>query len=190
MMRPVRARDLKLFEYDADEKLLGEIPRSSIGLLFIFFNGLMLTGVLLTLLFLGVRYEADVREAISLDTAADLSGILSMAVMLLLILVFIGSSIAAYIYSNSYVVLTDQKLVLVNTKGLFARRISQLSIGDVQDVTIDQNSMLSRLFNYGHINIETAGEQANFTFSFADNPNENGKFIVDAHEQNLKLYGN
>jgi len=189
-MKPVRPRDLKLFEFDETEKLLGEIPRSHIGLLFIFFNGLMLGVVLLVLQFYAVRYEDSTQEMFNLRADMDLAGLITGLVLLIIVLILAGSLAAAYIYINSYIILTDQKLVLISTKGIFARRISQLSIGDIQDVTVDQNSFLSRIFNYGNINIETSGEQANFTFSLAHDPNQNGKYIVDAHEQNLKMYGN
>ena len=189
-MRPVRPRDLKLFEYDAEEKLLGEIPRSNIGLVFIFLNALMLSVLLLAMLYFAVRFEADILSSFGLSEDFDLSGLLSGLLIAVIVLVFAGSIVAGYVYSNSYIIVTEQKLVLINTKGIFARRISQLSIGDIQDVSVDQNTFLSRIFNYGNINIETSGEQANFVFSFADKPNENAKYIVDAHEQNLKLYGN
>lgn len=189
-MKPVRKQHLKLFEFDSEEKLLGEVPRSQIGLIFIFINGLMITVLVLVMLFYAVRYETELKNAVNISDNIEISGALSIIFGLVILLIFLGSLAAAYVYVNSYIILTDQKLVLINTRGIFARRVSQLSIGDVQDITVDQNSFLSRVFKYGNINIETAGEQANFTFSFAENPNENGKYIVDAHEQNLKLYGN
>ncbi|HEX9594778.1 MAG TPA: PH domain-containing protein [Candidatus Saccharimonadales bacterium] len=189
-MKPVRPRDLKLFEHDSSEKILGEIPRSNIGLLFIFLNALMLTGLLLVLLFFSTRYEANITSSLNMSEDLNLSGILAVVIMGVIILVFAGSILAGYVYSNSYIIITEQKLVLINTKGIFARRVSQLSIGDVQDISVDQNTFFSRLFNYGSINIETAGEQVNLIFSFAHSPNDNAKYIVDAHEQNLKLFGN
>lgn len=189
-MKPVRARDLKLFEHDTDEKLLGEIPRSNIGLIFIFLNALMLSGLLLAMLYFAVRFEADILSSFGLPQDFDLANLLSSVLMVVVAFVFAGSIVAGYVYSNSYVIITEQKLVLINTRGIFARRVSQLSIGDVQDVSVDQNTFFSRIFNYGNINIETAGEQAHFVFSFADKPNDNAKYIVDAHEQNLKLFGN
>ena len=189
-MKPARSRDLKLFEHDNQEKILGEIPRTRVGLIFILANAAFVSILILVLLYMVVRNESNLKQVLNLQASYDLSGLLAGLFMLVIVLVLFGSIIAGYVYMNSYIILTDQKMILINTKGVFARRVSQLSIGDIQDVSIDQNTALSRMFNYGNINIETAGEQANFVFSYAAQPNDNAKFIVDAHEENLKLYGN
>ena len=85
---------------------------------------------------------------------------------------------------------TSDKIAQVLYRTIFDRKISQLSIGDVQDVTVTQRGVLARMFNYGTIVIETAGEQQNYTFTFVPDPYMCGKAIVGAHEENLKQYGN
>lgn len=189
-MKPVRPRDTNLFEHDDQERILGEIPRSNIGLVFIVINAVFLTALILGILFMVAKNETGILESFDVSADFDLAGVMAVVFMVVITLILAGALLGGYIYINSYIILTDQKLILINTKGIFARRVSQLSIGDVQDVSVDQNTLLSRLFNYGNINIETAGEQAHFVFSYADKPNDNAKFIVEAHEQNLKLYGN
>ncbi|MCA9344118.1 PH domain-containing protein, partial [Candidatus Saccharibacteria bacterium] len=72
----------------------------------------------------------------------------------------------------------------------FNRKISQLSIGDVQDVTVTQKGVLAHLFNYGTLVIETAGEQQNYLFTYIPDPYKHSKLIVGAHEKNLVQYGN
>jgi uncharacterized membrane protein YdbT with pleckstrin-like domain len=189
-MRPVREANLKLFEHDKNEKLIGEVPRHPIGLFLIVLSGLFLIIVFLIGLFYGILYQTEVQDSVGLDQTYDVSGWIVGLVSVMILLVFVGTIIAAYVYHNNYLILTDQKLVLIYTINLFSRQVSQLSIGDVQDVTIDQTSIMSRVFKYGRIRIETAGEQANFTFLYAVDPFESGKSIVQAHEENLKLYGN
>ncbi|HEX9679557.1 MAG TPA: PH domain-containing protein [Candidatus Saccharimonadales bacterium] len=189
-MRPVREKNLHLFEHDPAEKLITEIHRHSIGVLLLLFNAVFLILLVLALLFYSLRYKETFTDSYDIAAGFDI-GVLAVTIaVLLIILIIAGSAIAIYVYTNNYIIITDQKLILVSAKNLFARRVSQLSIGDVQDITVDQLSLLSRIFNYGTINIETAGEQAHFTFTMAEGPHECGKCIVDAHEQNLKLYGN
>lgn len=97
---------------------------------------------------------------------------------------------AAIFYKSNVVLVTNEKLAQVLYKNLFHRRISKLSIGDVQDVTVIQKGVFAHLFNYGTLIVETAGEQQNYTFAFAPNPYESSKAIVMAHEDNLKRHGN
>lgn len=189
-MRPVEKANIQLFEKDDKERLIGEVGRHPIGITLIAFNAVFLTVALLTGLFYALRYQTDAIETTGINTNTDFSPFLIGFVSLLLILILVGSVIAAYVYNNNFLVLTDQKLVLIFQKNLFARKVSQLSIGDVQDVTVDQNSFFSRFFHYGTIKIETAGEQANFSFPYAPHPHEAAKVIVQAHEENLQLYGN
>ena len=189
-MEPVKRANLALFEHDKDERILGEIPRHPIGLYFIIFNALVLILILMFALFYGIRHQDQLMGAIGLGTAIDAGRLLTVVVAAMVFLIVVGAFLAAFVYDANYIVVTDQKLVFVNQKNIFARRISQLSIGDIQDVTIDQLTLLSRIFHYGTINIETAGEQAHFVVPYARDPHGAGKAIVQAHEQNLHQYGN
>lgn len=189
-MREIQSADLTLFEHDPHEKLIGEIPRHPIGYVFIIFNAVLTIAAILVGLFFAIRYQDSIAGSIIPGQTISIDSIATMVAMILVILVVLVAALGMYIYRGNYIVLTDQKLVLITMKNIIARKVSQLSIGDVQDVTIDQNTLFSRIFHYGTINIETAGEQANFSFPYAQNPHECSKAIVDAHENNLKLYGN
>jgi len=71
-------------------------------------------------------------------------------------------------------------------KTIFDRKISQLGIGDVQDVTVTQKGIFARIFNYGTLVIETAGEQVNYIFTYTPRPYETAKQIVGSHENIVK----
>lgn len=189
-MEPIKRANLTLFEHDKEEQILGEIPRHPIGLYFIAFNALVLVLLLLFGLFYGIRHQDQVMSTLGLSTTIDIGRLLTVTVAIMVFLIVAGAFLAAYVYDGNYIVVTDQKLIFVNQKNIFARRISQLSIGDIQDVTVDQLTLLSRIFHYGTINIETAGEQAHFVIPYARDPHAAGKEIVQAHEQNLHKYGN
>jgi hypothetical protein len=102
----------------------------------------------------------------------------------------IGTGIGAYLYISNVILVTSEKLAQVLYKSIFNRKISQLSIGDVQDVTVNQVGLTARLFNYGTIIIETAGEQDNYDFTYVPDPYKKSKLIVGSHEVNLTKYGN
>ena len=100
------------------------------------------------------------------------------------------TTISAILYVNNVILVTTEKIAQILYFSLFNRKISQLSIGDVQDVSVSQNGIFPHLFNYGTLVIETAGEQQNYTFTFVPKPYQSSQAVVGAHEENLKLYGN
>jgi hypothetical protein len=110
--------------------------------------------------------------------------------LILVIGCLIGTGIGAYLYISNVILVTSEKLAQVLYKSIFNRKISQLSIGDVQDVTVNQVGLTARLFNYGTIIIETAGEQDNYDFTYVPDPYKKSKLIVGSHEVNLTKYGN
>lgn len=189
-MKPVRPDHLHLFEHDDQEVIIGESGRHPIGVIVIFLNGLFLLFLVLTFLFFSISQQDSFLDRFSTTENLDASGPLTLIAFFLAFLLTVGTFLAAYVYVHNYIILTNRKVVLISTRNIFARRISQLSIGDVQDVTIAQDTLLSRIFKYGTVNIETAGEQANFSFAYAATPFDCAKAIVDAHEKNLELYGN
>lgn len=99
-------------------------------------------------------------------------------------------TIQAILYSNNVIFVTSEKIAQILYINLFNKKISQLSIGDVQDVTVTQKGILAHIFNYGTLVIETAGEQQNYNFTYIPEPYKNSKLIVGAHERNLVQFGN
>lgn len=185
-----RGRNLfKMIEFDPDENLLGEIRKHPFGLFVIFLTGgLIALALLLCLMILPLLLTED-----PIGLGIDIVSIRSVLVglgFLLTVLALIMTAIAAYLYQSNIVIITSEKITQLLYKTIFDRKISQLSIGDVQDVTIKQIGIFARIFNYGTLVIETAGEQQNYTFTYTPSPYETGKLIVGSHEENLKKYGN
>jgi len=175
----------KYIEFDDEEILLAEIRKHQFGLFII-----LTTGVLIALaIFAGVTILASANILNSLGFG-NFNAVLVFAGFLLSILVIIITMVNAHLYRNNVVFVTNEKLAQVLFITLFNRKISQLGIGDVQDVTVQQNGFLPNLVGYGTLVVETAGEQQNYTFTFVPKPYETSKVIISAHEGNLKKYGN
>lgn len=188
-LSPVGQKYLHLIERDADEKILYEIRKHPIGLVGIYLLGMFVASSL----FAG---SLAFNYLLSGDTAGIGSDFGTIGPLVLLfggvlsILALVMTAIGAYLYQSNVVYITNDKIAQVLFKTIFNRKVSQLSIGDVQDVTTIQKGPLAHLFHYGTLVIETAGEQANYTFHFTPKPHEASRAIVNAHEENLKLYGN
>jgi uncharacterized membrane protein YdbT with pleckstrin-like domain len=93
-----------------------------------------------------------------------------------------AAAIATKVYWSNVWTLTSDSLTQVNQYSLFNREASQLSLQDVEDVTSEQVGMLTQLFNYGVLSVETAGESGKFVFPFCPNPNHYAKEILAARE--------
>ena len=57
-------------------------------------------------------------------------------------------------------ILTDQRIITIDQHGLFDRRISEIAMERVQDVTIEIPSLLATFLGYGTIRVQTASESA------------------------------
>ncbi len=175
----------KFIEFDDEEILLAEIRKHPFGLFII-----LLTGIFISLAIIAgvtILASADVLGTVGFG---NMNAVLVFVGFLLSILVIAITLVNAHLYRNNVVFVTNEKLAQVLFITLFNRKISQLGIGDVQDVTVQQNGFLPNMVGYGTLVVETAGEQQNYTFTFVPKPYETSKVIISAHEGNLRKYGN
>ncbi len=178
----------KLIEFDEEEQLVGEIKKHPFGLFIIYFTGSFVTIMLvIALMILPLTITSDPTGTFDIASAR---GIMVVAGFILTVLSIVITMIAAYLYEHNVVLITNEKLTQMLYLSIFNRKISQLSIGDVQDVTVKQIGVFARMFNYGTLVVETAGEQENYNFTYTPKPYETAKLLVGAHEDNLKKYGN
>ncbi len=178
-----------MIEFDQNEQLIWEIRKHPFGLFIIYFAGAAISAIIFTFLVLGPALFSKDFLGLGIDLGS-LRAILIAIGFLLTVGGLVGTSIGAYLYQANVVLVTSEKIAQLLYTSLFDRKISQLSIGDVQDVSIQQKGIFARMFNYGTLIIETAGEQNNYVFSYTPQPYETGKAIVNSHEENLKAYGN
>mgnify|MGYP002397702272 CR=1 FL=1 len=97
--------------------------------------------------------------------------------------------LATKIYQTSQLIITVDNVTQVMQVGIFHRKVSEISMENVEDVTAHQKGILQTFFNYGRVHIETAGEQNNYDFIYCPNPNAYAKAIQDARVEFLKTYG-
>ncbi len=69
-------------------------------------------------------------------------------------------------------IVTNQRIVNIEQKGLFVRDIAELQITRVQDVTSEIRGLIPTLLDYGDVYVQTAGEQRRFVFRQVPRPNQ------------------
>jgi hypothetical protein len=111
-------------------------------------------------------------------------------------LIIIGSAYTLFIvglmlygfvdyYLDVYIV-TDERIVDITQSGFFKRSISELHLHEVQDVSARVEGFFATMVHYGQIEIQTAGERANFIFRAIPNPYRISKIIADLHEAQIE----
>ena len=185
-----RARKFfNLIEFDENEQLICEIRKHPIGLIIIYVSGFLIASILFITLVGGALFLRDDVLGPGMELGAARSVMVLLGGLLSLLALAI-TAIGGYLYKSNVVIITSEKIAQILYRTIFDRKISQLSIGDVQDVTVTQKGIVARFFDYGTIVIETAGEQQNYTFSYAPQPYQCAKDIIGAHERDVAKHGN
>ncbi len=96
---------------------------------------------------------------------------LQMVFILLWYLVIMFVTFESFIdwYFNVYII-TDKRLIDVDFKGLWNKRISETSLGQIEDATYQTNRFWQILFDYGDISVQTAAEKTEFEFNAIPKP--------------------
>lgn len=165
-----------------DETILFTVKKHLFGLLAIYVGVIVV--LLLSALVIAFGLSGNSLEISGLSTIAQavVLGVVGLVGVLLLI--------ATYIYLENQFVITDRHIILVVQAAVFNRKISQLSLLNVEDVTVEKVGFFATAFNFGTLKIETAGEQKNFVFSYCPDPNFYADAILDARHELIKHQSN
>jgi uncharacterized membrane protein YdbT with pleckstrin-like domain len=73
-------------------------------------------------------------------------------------------------------------------KTLFNRKVSRLSMSNVEDVNEEQRGIIASIFNYGTLTVQTAGTEDNFIFTMCPNPAQLADKIIEARQAYAKSH--
>lgn len=91
--------------------------------------------------------------------------------------------VAVLDYYFDVLIVTDRRVVDIDQGQLFYRKISELNLRDVEDISFERNGFFPTLLNYGSITIQTAGEARNFIINNIHFPSEIATVIADLSDQ-------
>jgi len=165
------------------EDVVQEIKKHPIG---ITFNSLIGVSIIVSILVASAIGHSFLRSSTSSvgDTNVNAYGPLIIFISIVISIgVLIATLVNIYLYKMNSLIVTTEKVAQIVYKNIFDRKVIQLSIERVQDVTVSQVGILPRIFKYGTITIETAGEQEDCVFTFAPDPYGHSRVIMDLHEK-------
>ena len=158
------------------EQVICEIKRHPIGIFPVF----ILCGFLL-ILSLVMAVAAPHFVTVASHNKVLMIGLLIDLVFSALVLAFVYVANKVY-WGNSWILTSDSLTQVIQTS-LFDKQSSQLSLGNLEDVSSEQDGIFPHMFNYGVIRVETAGERSKFVFMYCPNPNGYAQQILNAREQ-------
>ncbi len=166
---------------DSTERILCTVKQHPVGIVIIY------SAVLLCFT-AGLAFMAILMPSVFSSSTTAYSMLALFAVIIAIIVIAIVA-VATNVYNQSKLTVTDRNVIQILQQGLFDRKISQISLANVEDVSSQQRGFFANTFNFGCVKIETAGEQANFIFNFCPNPNGVAKIILDAKDDFLIATG-
>jgi len=128
------------------------------------------------------------------ESIVDLSGLITILFTgyILFLLTFAFGAWINYYYDIIFI--TNERIINVDQEGLLARKTSELSMNQVQNVSADVAGFLPSIFDYGVLVVETAGGgtsddphrpgiQGYFTITAVPDPNRVARLILDLHRE-------
>lgn len=105
-------------------------------------------------------------------------------VLLLIILWIAGFNLWLDFYLDKLLV-TTERVIEIEQRGLFSREISSLNLENIQDITIEVHGVIQTFFKLGDIHVQTSGAQKKVSISYLANPEYAKHMIMDLHNQTL-----
>jgi len=84
-------------------------------------------------------------------------------------------------------ILTNERIVDIEQKGLFRREVSEFKLDKIQDVSTDVKGIVQTLFHYGDVQIQTAGFEKRFVFKTVREPQNIKNQILRAYDEYLEI---
>lgn len=67
-------------------------------------------------------------------------------------------------------IITNERVINIEQKGLFVRSVSELKFSRIQDVTSEVSGMIPTILNFGDVRVQTASEEEHFLFRRVPDP--------------------
>lgn len=69
-------------------------------------------------------------------------------------------------------IVTNERIINIEQLGLFSRKVSEMRLNQVQDVSSETHGFLETFLTYGDVTVQTAGQRLQFHFKNINDPDE------------------
>lgn len=137
-------------------------------------------GLLLSMPFAVEFYFTMIKPEIGFDPVYQPLLILMTSLVFLVCWVMLFLSYLDY-YLDVWIV-TTKRILNIEQTGLFARVVSEIRLHRVQDVTSSVKGFWATMFDYGQLDVQTAGEKLIISFEQIPHPTEVSKMVLELSE--------
>jgi hypothetical protein len=168
-----------------EEYVLQAIERHPIGKLGVWATlGLVAVLVIVGLVVYGQNY-ADWSGGLD-NTQLPSTGVVAIPGILVLVLLAVGALIASKVYDGNRIYLTNESLIQHVQTSLFSTKNEQLNLVKIEDVTVAQDGIMPKMFNYGTVEINTMDAGDPHILTLVKNPQTAADAIHNAAEQAIR----
>jgi uncharacterized membrane protein YdbT with pleckstrin-like domain len=146
-------------------------------------------GFVFILALVGIAAQVAIPYIIPYELNDTTSGIITLVFSVYYLVLLFGGLLVITFYYLSLQIITDMRMVDVDQHGLFGRRVTEIQIENVEEVTSHARGILPTLFSYGNVLVQTSGSVAEFEFDHIAHPEHVKKMILDLYEQRRKTHG-
>ena len=100
-----------------------------------------------------------------------------------LMLAILGVFMSWIMYYLNVQVITNERIIDVNQKGLLHHETTEFNIEVLQDATTEIKGLIANALNFGNVKVQTAGENQNFVFDHVAHPHKIARTIMELHQQ-------
>ena len=83
-------------------------------------------------------------------------------------------------------VITSERIINIEQKGLFVRSMSEVKYSRIQDVTAEEKGVIPTMLDYGDVFVQTAAEKERFIFSHVPGPYDLKDMIMNMQKEQIK----
>jgi uncharacterized membrane protein YdbT with pleckstrin-like domain len=159
-----------------NEKILRVIHRNWFYLFEQFFLLIVIVGVFAGALIFVPVFFPDFWEGMDRSIVLFVQNFFMLAVWIYGFMIWID-------YYFDIWIITSERVINIEQKGMFTRKVSELRYSKIQDVTTEVIGFLPSVLNYGDLKIQTAGEENEFVFRTISDPYKIKSIIMDLQKQ-------
>lgn len=172
----------KLFESQLDnEKIYLILREHPILISFRLFFILFLVG-------LGIVGQVFLPRLLPFELTDTAAGVTTLLFSIYYLGLLLGALLVIVFYYLSLQIITDMRMVDVDQHGLFGRKVTEIQIENVEEVTSHATGFLATIFTFGNVLVQTSGSVAEFEFNHVAHPEQVKKLILDLYEQRRKAH--
>jgi uncharacterized membrane protein YdbT with pleckstrin-like domain len=150
-------------DLNQDEKIIKVLHRNWFYLLEQFFLLIVILGVFMASLVFVPVFFPDFLGGVDKSVFLFAQNFFLLAVWIYGFMIWID-------YYFDIWIITSERIINIEQKGMFTRKTSELRYSKIQDVTTEVMGFLPSVLNYGDVKVQTAGEENEFVFRTISDP--------------------